>query len=89
MQKFSQEILQKIKEEPFNNHALPENETASLNFAVYLYDAVILYARTVDRMLKEGNDIYNASLFQIEVGRTEFQGLSNYLCNLSRKNKKK
>ena len=41
---------------------------------VYLYDATMLYAITIDRMLHNGSDINDPALVIEELKKTSFEG---------------
>ena len=77
---FEEDIMRRVKEEPFN--WVGEEKPARLDFAIYLYDATILYARTMDRMLNDGSDINSPDFldkFMIELEKTKFDGVSGYV----------
>ena len=77
---FEKDIMRRVREEPFN--WVGEKRPARLDFAVYLYDATILYARTVDRMLKNGTDINSPDFpdkFMVELEKTKFIGASDFV----------
>ncbi|XP_077996436.1 atrial natriuretic peptide receptor 2-like [Glandiceps talaboti] len=72
---FRQEVIARSNGNPFNMTALPPDTEASV-YAPYLYDAVYLYALTVNKTLEIGGDLRNGSLMFENMKGVTFQGMS-------------
>ena len=62
-----------------NGFSLQDNIVNVTNIAAYLYDGTILYARAIDRMLKNGDNIRDAALVVEYMTNTSFYG-TNLIC---------
>ncbi|XP_006814974.2 atrial natriuretic peptide receptor 1-like [Saccoglossus kowalevskii] len=71
---FAEEVKEKFKEPPWYYNMTDVSSVGSLS--AYLYDAIILYALTLQRVVSNGGNPYNGTNFLREMQHIDFYGIS-------------